>query len=102
METTTKTYYLAKFSDNWADEIDLHGFVLTDDKEELLKTTREWFKECEGHMGFGSNQGKQYRSYEEMMKRISFKKMTKDEYQTLKKFFPSSYGFGEIGPLGGW
>ena len=96
-------YFLAQFSDNWADEMDIEGFVLLteEEKDETVKGMRINFDECNTkwgyEIGFGTNQGKSYKTFDEVLKQVGIKEVTKEEYDTLIKFFP--YGHGNPGPL---
>lgn len=92
-------HYLYKFSDNWADEMDLEGFaVLTEtEKDMALAKIRKQYKKG-GTLCFGTNEDNEYDSLQDIINCISFKEISKSEYTTIKKVFGSN-SMGEIGPL---
>lgn len=92
-------YYLYKFSDNWADEMDLEGFaILTETEKDIaLSQIRKEYKRG-GTICFGTNEDNEYDSLSDVMNTISFKEITAVEYNAIKKAFGKS-SFGETGPL---
>lgn len=93
-------YYLCTFADNWADEMDLTGFVILNDVEKdiIVATIRKEYKHG-GTIDIGSNEEvKVYDSLSEIMDTLDFKEITAVEYNAIKKAFGAT-SFGEIGPL---
>lgn len=95
-------YYLYRFSDNWADEMDLEGFaILTElEKKTALASIKKEFRNG-GSIDFGTNEDNEYDSLEDVMACITFKTITSSEYYTIKKVFGGTT-MGETGPLNGY
>jgi len=92
-------YYLYKFSDNWADEMDLEGFaILTENQKDvaLTKIKREFKKG--GTISFGTNEDNEYENLNAIMGCIEIDTITSQQYHTMKSIFPDGY-FGQLGPL---
>ena len=91
-------YYLYKYSDNWADEMDVEGFwVMTEkEKEQVLKYINKKFKKG-GTVYLGTNEEIEYDNLRDVMRTFSFKEITRKEYDVLNKLFGGS--FGETGPV---
>lgn len=91
--------YLIKFSDNWADEMDIDSFVLMDQewKDEYFNRLKNDFEErlkekdyfC---LNFGSNQGIEYEKFDELMRCFTVIEISQEEYDTIEKLFGKSYG----------
>lgn len=92
-------YYLYRFSDNWADEMDLEGFaILTQlEKDVALASIKKKFRHG-GTIGFGTNEDNEYNSLSEVMACTTFKSITAVEYNAIKKAFGGT-SMGETGPL---
>ncbi len=92
-------YYLCTFADNWADEMDLTGFVILTEieKDIAMAAMRKEYKHG-GTVNFGTNQENEYSSLSEIMDTLDFKEITAVEYNAIKKAF-GAISFGEIGPL---
>ena len=92
-------YYLYKFEDNWADEMDLEGFaILTETEKDIaLARIRKEYKHG-GTIGFGTNEDNEYDSLSDVMDTVSFKEITAVEYNAIKKAFGAT-SMGETGPL---
>ena len=95
-------YYLYRFSDNWADEMDLEGFaILTEiEKDIALAKIKKEYKHG-GTIGFGTNEDNEYSSLSDVMATVSFKEITAVEYNAIRKAFGATY-MGETGPLDVW
>lgn len=91
-------YYLYKFADNWADEMDLEGFIaLTEIQKDIaLARIKKEFKRG-GSIGFGTNEDNEYDSLEDVMNCISIKEISQSQYSTIISLFGTS--FGETGPI---
>lgn len=92
-------YYLCTFADNWADEMDLTGFVILSEieKDIVMASIRKQYKNG-GTICFGTNEDNEYGSLSEIMDTLDFKEITAVEYNAIKKAFGVT-SFGEIGPL---
>jgi hypothetical protein len=95
-------YYLYKFSDNWADEMDLEGFaILTETEKDIaLAKIRKEYKNG-GTICFGTNEDNEYDSLSEVMATVSFKEIAAVEYNAIRKAFGTTH-MGETGPLDAW
>jgi hypothetical protein len=92
-------YFFYKFSDNWADEMDLEGFaILTETQKDiaLAKIKREYKRG--GSISFGTNEDNDYDSLEDVMDCIEIKEIATNEYFAIKKVF-GGISMGELGPL---
>lgn len=92
-------YYIYKFSDNWADEMDLEGFAALNEMQKdiaLAKIKREYRKG--GTVCFGTNEDNEYDSLEDVLDCIEIEEISLQEYQVLHKLF-SGGSSGELGPL---
>ena len=101
MKTEEQKYKLVQFSDNWADEMDIEGFVIITDKQwKDFKTKVKGFKK-ELCIAFGSNESNDYNNGEDLLTKINVKNITEDEANILKKLFGKSYdylvAYGETG-----
>lgn len=93
-------YVLITFNDNWADEIDIQGMLVTtkDQLDTYLLNIKEFFiKNPEGILTYciGTNENIEHKNYESIESCISVKKITEQEYKTFKKTIGTC--FGEIG-----
>jgi hypothetical protein len=92
-----KTYYLVKFKDNWADEMDLDGFRLMtmNEWDEFVKNINS-LKYFPFEVYFGTNEFIEYRNPEEILNRFQMTPLTADEHHTLKQLFPQAarWGYG--------
>jgi hypothetical protein len=83
--------YLATFNDNHGEEFDVHGFRVMTEKEvtklEELAASITWEFEF-----YASSESLTYTNGEDLLSRISFKEISKDEYETLKKVFGDEFG----------
>lgn len=90
-------YFLVKFTDNWADEIDVDGFdTLTEEevKEFKNRVTSYFDENSEPYIySIGTNEELEYYDAETLLSYFTFKEITKEEYDVIKKLFPYSYGF---------
>ena len=88
--------YLARFSSNWADEMDLDGFMVLEDKEPLIEAIKEALEEPQ-EIYWGTNEYTDYQNANQLLSEISFTEITDEEAKVLKKFF--KYGAGCTTPL---
>ena len=85
---------LIKWSDNWADEMDIEGFVI-DDKDKAEK----WFnnmKSITRHFDIciGTNEEIDYHDGEQFVETISIIDMTEEDEKSLRKLFGINNGYG--------
>ena len=100
---------LVKFSDNWADEMDVKGFCIYKSKEEFDEDLKEEIVDSAGiedeeyddfisgnyfwySHGIGSNESLEYESFEDLYNKFSITEITDEEYDILHKYFGRSYG----------
>lgn len=89
------SHVVVKLNTNWADEMDIEGFIITteDEWKEYTKEIKKDFPEdCE--MYVGTNEHISFSNYEEFMSCLKVTKVNKDEAKLIKKLFGDSYGFG--------
>lgn len=85
-----KIYILARFSDNWADEIDVDSYKVlefdTKDYNDFLKRV-EFCRNYQGEMsyGVGSNQWIEYENGADYLSAISLETISKEDYEVLKR-----------------
>jgi hypothetical protein len=91
-------YYLYKFEDNWADEMDVQGFaVLTEDEKDMAVAQIKRSYKNGGTICFGTNEDNHYNNLTEVMDCVEFEEISQSQYNTLMNLFGQS--FGELGPL---
>jgi phosphopantetheinyl transferase (holo-ACP synthase) len=83
--------YLAIFRDNHGEEFDVHGFKIMTEKEvndfeELANSITYPFEY------YANSECLSYTNGEDFFSRISFKEISKEEYNTLKKIFNGEFG----------
>jgi hypothetical protein len=87
---------LIKYHKNWADELDVEGFMLwTEEKwNEHLSKVKEYFEKSPHtvEMYFGTNEAIEYDNFEEYKRSFEVKKITPEEAKTLKKLFDEKLG----------
>lgn len=87
--------YLAKYDDNWADEFDVSGHCVIDEKT-YEKLTKKLITNPSFTMYIGTNEDIEYgedgQSAEDA---IDFQEITQDEYNVLKKLGLARQGFAE-------
>ena len=87
---------LIKWDSNWADEMDIEGFIITDKEsansfKKQLKDYVSSFEVC-----VGTNEDIEYGSGEELLSELKFKTITEDEAKVIQKFFGESGGHTEF------
>jgi len=90
-------YYLYEYSANWADEMDVAGFMLLTEieKDMALASIKKRFRKG-GTVSIGSNEEIEYSDFDEVMSDVSITEITKQDYDTINRLFGAS--FGETGP----
>lgn len=82
---------IVKWSSNWADEIDVEGFVICDDDEvEILKKLNNVKRKFDIYIG--SNEEIRYRNGSELLQELSFTQISDSEVMTILKYVGQSYG----------
>lgn len=78
---------LVKWSDNWADEMDVEGFAIMDGSEwkEFQETARRVNSPIS--ISVGTNEEVEYPNGTALLENIKAKKITTDEAKTIIKFF---------------
>lgn len=91
-------YYLCTYDDNWADEMDITGFCVVDEegKEAMIRGIKVTYKDG-GSISFGTNEDNEYDDADDVLATVSFKQISKAEYNTINRLFGGS--FGEQGPM---
>ena len=85
---------LVKWSDNWADEMDIEGFII-DDKEKVeewlnnMKSITRHFDIC-----IGTNEDVDYDNGEQFAETISVIDITEEDEKLLKRLFNIHNGYG--------
>ncbi len=84
----TKNYVLLKFSDNWADEMDVEGFLVVS-KEYWLKREAELGEEQDAlHLCIGTNEYLEWEDGETLLDSIEVLELEDAHAQLLAKQFP--------------
>jgi len=84
---------LVKWSDNWADEMDVEGFVILE-KEEWESTKKRILSiKEEFTMYIGTNEEIEYANGKDFLTNIEVKSLSPDEEKIINKFFGDSGGF---------
>lgn len=85
------SYILAKFDDNYADEFDVHGFMVMD-QEYYNQFVKDLPKiKFPNEIWFGTNEGITFQSLDEYKKAFTFQEIDENEYLVLKKLFGNTY-----------
>jgi len=91
--------YVIKYSDNWADEMDVCGWGLfsEEEKDNFLKVIDNYFEDaCEYFLYVGTNQEIEYENKEDFMNSFEIVEISDEEGKTIKKIFGHSYGFSPL------
>ena len=88
--------FLIKTSTNWADEMDLDGFVILDEKE-LEEATKEMAEltadNFEAEVSIGTNEDMDVEAAEVLEELNSAIELTPEEYENISRLIGTSYGF---------
>lgn len=90
------TYYLIKYEDNWADEMDIDGAcVLTEGEYKAFTDVVVNFDNFDGYIDFvvGTNQSVEYYSRAEVEQAFTVREITEDEYKVLSELGLDDIGF---------
>lgn len=91
-------FYILRYADNWADEMDLDGFFLmTEAQKQRLDKSLELLECVNFYLEFtvGTNQEIEYDSVGDIKRAISIEGITLDQAQTLSSLDLLSTGFAE-------
>jgi hypothetical protein len=99
---------LVKFDSNWADEMDIDGFmVMTQDEWDQYKAhTKKFFEqlgERSWSFGIGTNEEIEYESHDEFIRELKVEEITDVEYESLAhlfKYYDGTVQFGFFPDLG--
>ena len=88
--------YLIKTSTNWADEIDLEGFIILDEKE-LEAATKEMTElaadDFEAEVSVGTNEEMDVEASEVLDELNSAIELSSEEYENISRLVGTRYGF---------
>jgi len=83
---------LVKYSGDWADEFDVHGFeIMETEKWKKFKESIDKLKYPLGEMYFGTNESMTYESAYDLMSGFTAVDITVEEAAIFKKCFDYSY-----------
>ena len=87
---------LIKWEDNWADEMDIVGFQIMEDKEwKAMKAALEDV-ENEFTVCIGTNEEIDYKNGQALLDTLTVKKLSTEEYKTIKRLFGEEFGFTQF------
>lgn len=88
---SVKNYKFIKFNDNWADEMDISGFMVM--TEEKWKDTKKQILNIKGRfsIAFGSNEDNDYNNGKQLLDRLTIKNIDENEIKILKRLFDSGF-----------
>jgi len=96
---SSMNYYILEFEDDWADEMDIKGFMLfEEDKnaEDFLQNIKDGvinnYGETDIEIYFGSNESNTYDTADDFMEKLKLTEISKEEYNAIKKYFPIGMG----------
>ena len=87
-EQTKTTHLIVFYEDNWADEMDVRGFWLTESKYYF-----DWVKEVKENTPFpytfcfGTNEEIEYDNADDLLSNIKIKGITEQQFESLKDIF---------------
>lgn len=88
--------FLIKTSTNWADEMDLDGFIILDEKE-LEKATKEMTElaadDFEAEVSVGTNEEMDVEAEEVLEELNNAIELTPEEYENITRLIGTRYGF---------
>ena len=83
---------LIKWSSNWADEMDVEGFIIVDEEDlDLFKKNLE--KDQPITVSIGTNEWIDYNSVKDLAKQISILKITEQDAQVIHDILGKWWGF---------
>ena len=86
-------HYLVKFNDCYADEFDVEGFMLMNEKDLKRFYKRVERTEYPIEFYFGTNEFIEYISKEHYLENVTVQEISESVYSTLKELFPNEiYG----------
>ncbi|MBR6612911.1 MAG: hypothetical protein IKK93_11930 [Campylobacter sp.] len=88
--------FLVKTSTNWADEMDLDGFVILDEKE-LEEATKEMAdlaaEDFDAEVSIGTNEEMDIEASEVLDELNNAIELTPEEYENISRLIGTKYGF---------
>lgn len=90
-------YVLVEIYDNWADEIDTEGFLISTQEEvdDFLFEVKQHFKNNpDDYLSYsiGSNEEIEHHSFKSVERCLRIKKIKEEEYNTINKVIGLSFG----------
>lgn len=87
-----ENYVLVKWSDNWADEMDLDGFcIYTESAWKDFRTKLSAYKD-EFSICVGTNEDIDYSNGKDLLKKMNVHKLSESDYATISRIFGDGYG----------
>jgi len=87
---------LLTWNSNWADEMDIQGFIVTTQSEyDDWKTFLE-NKKLDFEIYVGTNEGIEYSSGAELLAEVDVEDITSEEMNVVLKMFGTEFGFTEF------
>jgi len=93
---TDETHVIIMFSDDWADEFDVDGFMVMSKGEysaNYLAPIAEHFKDYGSwEYGFGTNEVLEYENFDEFMKRLDIIEISEKHAEIINLYFGGKFG----------
>lgn len=79
------SHILIRYNDNWADEMDINGFVviLDSDWDKIKDLMRKLFERGQWTFGIGTNEEIEYNSFAEWERTLTLTSLTQDDAATF-------------------
>lgn len=88
-------YYMLTWQANWADEMNVNGFIILNEKEyeKFIENSKKASKSRNSfEIGVGSNEDIYYENIDELFDSIFIEKITEEEYEVFKNHDLISFG----------
>jgi len=85
------SYFLVKFNDDWADEMDIDGFHVYDKEvwQRIVTRVKNYGGGFDAH--FGTNEENEYMDADDLLSNYKVTEIFEQDYDTLKRLFAKSY-----------
>jgi len=93
-------YLLVEYEDNYADEFDISGFIVTDRGhwDEFITRVATYFATHDSvYHQFGSNEEIEYNSISEVLENFTTKSISKQDFERLQFMLSSDYSAPDYG-----
>lgn len=87
--------YLVKWNDNWADEMDLEGWVIMN-QDELDEWKKRLQKPGRVYLCFGTNEDNEYESGQEILDCCEITEISDSDAEVLNRLIGGAYGFTDF------